>query len=70
MLSLSRPLLRPLLFASATSCCYSMASGEAPLVKPGVKDPKAAPNIYAFNALDIDGNLVDLEKYKVGRNAF
>lgn len=29
-----------------------------------VTDPKKAPNIFVFKANDIDGNLVDLAKYK------
>ena len=35
------------------------------LMADSVKDPKKAENIYAFKALDIDGNMVDLrDRYK------
>ena len=41
-----------------------MAASES-FMAESVKDPKKAANIYAFKALDIDGNMVDLgEKYK------
>jgi len=45
----------------------NMAAAGDPgaLMADSVKDPKKAENIYAFKALDIDGNMVDLgEKYK------
>ena len=42
----------------------NMAASEA-LMAESVKDPKKADNIYAFKAMDIDGNMIDLgEKYK------
>merc|ERR1712154_666016 len=42
----------------------NMAASEA-LMAESVKDPKKADNIFAFKALDIDGNMIDLgEKYK------
>ena len=41
------------------------AGDPGALMADSVKDPKKAANIYAFKALDIDGNMVDLgEKYK------
>ncbi len=42
------------------------AAGDGPLMDSSVKDPKKAPNIYAFHAKDIDGNMVDLggERYR------
>ena len=42
-----------------------MAAAPAPvLMDPSVTNAKKAPNVYAFNAKDIDGNMVELSKYK------
>jgi len=34
------------------------------IVDPNLCDPTEAENVYAFRAKDIDGNMVDLEKYR------
>ena len=56
----------PSILALDFTCCppRNMAASES-LMSESVKDPKKAGNIYAFKAMDIDGNMVDLgEKYK------
>ena len=47
--------------AAATFCTSSVAMASKNLTKDGVTDPKKAKNIFAFNAVDIDGKDVDLE---------
>jgi len=34
------------------------------IVDPNLCDPTKAENVYAFRANDIDGNMVDLERYR------
>ena len=34
------------------------------VVDPNLCDPTKADNVYAFRARDIDGNMVDLAKYR------
>ena len=48
-----------------SSCLPTNMAASESFMAESVKDPKKAANIYAFKALDIDGNMVDLgEKYK------
>ena len=62
------PLLRSALLSkrhSALPIATVMAMSSQALMKPEAgTNPKKAANIYAFNAYDIDGNLVDLSVYQ------
>ena len=51
-----------LVFSAATVSGTTATMASANLIKPGVADPKKAKNIFAFNAIDIDGKEVDLER--------
>ncbi len=42
---------------------YLLLSPLSPSPVPQVADPKKASSIYDFRAKDIDGNLVDLDRW-------
>jgi len=51
----------------ATSCEPGGGSCSATnrfIADPNLCDPTKADNVYAFRAKDIDGNMVDLAKYR------